>query len=144
MQLNKHKTKQNAHKVLSSYRHLAIMADAEYAPKMTQELTFDIKGTGGKVASAVENAVIQKVSSQQELEKIAQAINKLKTESRLLLYDRYLCRDEITDVQIYRNMHVSERTFYRKLAVAQLEFAMAYDNGRLLAERRQEQGSENG
>lgn len=135
-EINTHKTKNNVHRLLSVYRRLELMADAEYSPNVTQSFSADIKGSGGKPTSAVETSVMKKVDSQSEVVKIRTAVSKLGPESFQIISEKYLDKAEYTDSQIYDGMNISKSTFYRKLEKAQLEFALAYNNGTLLALKR--------
>ena len=61
-------------------------------------------------------------------------MNKLDAYSRQLLHDRYISREKKSDIQIYSDLNLSESTFYKDLTKAMIEFAEAYDSGRLLVE----------
>lgn len=134
--IDKKETKYNVHRLLTAYRNLELMADEEYSPNVTQSFSADIKGSGGKPSSAVETAVIKKVDSQNEVVKIQTAVSKLSPESFSIICDKYLNKTELTDAQVYDSMNISKSTFYRKLEKAQIQFALAYDNGTLVTLKR--------
>lgn len=134
-ELDEEKTRNNVDELLGIYRRLARLADEEYTPKVTASYSFELKSYTGTVNSALENSVIRKVSAEQEIYKIAKAMNKLNAFHRQMLHHRYMSRKEPTDIQIYMDLGMSERTYYRGLADAQIAFAEAYDGGRLLAEK---------
>ncbi|WP_277630385.1 ArpU family phage packaging/lysis transcriptional regulator [Atopococcus tabaci] len=135
-EINKDQTKENVHKLLSIYRRLELMADAEYSPNVTQSFTAEIKGMGGKPSSAVESEVLKKIDLHNEVDHITKAMHKLNPEKKQILYDKYMSPYELSDKQIFESMHVSKTTFYRKLTRAQLDFAYAYKNGTLLEPKR--------
>lgn len=132
--IDKKATKENVDELLSLYRRLARMADEEFLPKMTATYSFEIKGSGGGVSDSLGEAISRRIASQQEIHKITKAINKLNGYHRQLLFEKYIRRRQQTDIMIYVGLAMSESTYYRELEKAQLEFAEAYDNGRLLAE----------
>lgn len=129
--IDKSATKENVDKLLSLYRRLARMADEEFIPKMTATYSFEVKASGG-VSDSLGEAISRSVSAQQEIKKIVKALNKLNSYQRQLLFEKYIKRRQQTDIMIYIGLNMSESTFYRELEKAQLEFAEAYDDGRLL------------
>lgn len=132
--IDKKATKENVDELLNLYRRLARMADEEYMPKMTATYSFEIKGSGGGVSDSLGEAISRSVSAQQEINKIMKAVNKLNSYQRQLIFEKYIKRRQQTDIMIYIGLNMSESTFYRELEKAQLEFAEAYDDGRLLVE----------
>jgi len=132
-EIDKEKTKENVHRLLSHYRSMARLADEKYTPKITATYSFELKAPG--VSDNVGNAVARKVTAERELWKIGRAMNKLNAYQRQLLHDRYIDRREMTDTMIYYDLGMSEATYYRELGRAQLEFAESYDGGRLLIEK---------
>lgn len=129
--IDKSATKENVDELLNLYRRLARMADEEFIPKMTATYSFEIKGSGG-VSDSLGEAISRSVSAQQEINKIMKAVNKLNGYQRQLIFEKYIKRRQQTDIMIYIGLNMSESTFYRELEKAQLEFAEAYDGGRLL------------
>ncbi|MCC5894849.1 MAG: DUF1492 domain-containing protein [Alkalibacterium sp.] len=133
-EIDKEQTKKNVHRLLSYYRSMARLADEEYTPRITATFSLELKGSGGQPSDTVGNSVARKVTAEQELWKIGRAMNQLNAYQRQLLHYRYIDSREMTDTMIYYDLNMSERTFYRELGKAQVEFAEGYDNGRLLAE----------
>lgn len=133
-EIDKDETRKQVNRLLSHYRSMARLADEDCTPKVTASYSLELKGSSG-VSDNVGNAVTRKVTAEQELKKITSAMNKLNAYQRQLLHDRYIEKTEMNDTMIYMNLNMSERTYYRELGKAQEEFAEAYDNGRLLAEK---------
>lgn len=134
-EIDNEKTKEKVHRLLSHYRSMARLADEEYTPKITATFSLELKGSGGKPSDQVGNAVSRKVTAEQELWKIGRAMNKLDAYTRQLLHDRYISKEKKSDIRIYMDLSMSESTFYRELEKAQIEFAEAYDYGRLIVEK---------
>lgn len=126
-------TKLNVDRLLSQYRTMTRLADEEYTPRITATYSLDLKAPGG-ISDNVSKSVIRKVVAEKELWKIGRAMNKLDAYSRQLLHDRYISREKKSDIQIYSDLNLSESTFYKDLTKAMIEFAEAYDSGRLLVE----------
>lgn len=139
-EINRDATKKNVHGLLSAYRSLARIADEDYMPKMTSTYSFEPKSFTGRTSDPVGGALSMKQQAEDELESIIKAFNKLNAYQRQLLYFRYIDRQEKSDIQIYMDMNMSERTYYRELEKALMSFAEAYKNGRLLAEKWQTDG----
>lgn len=126
-------TKINVDRLLSEYRTMTRLADEEYTPKITATYSLDLKAPGG-ISDNVSKAVVRKVVAEQELWKIGRAMNKLDAYSRQLLHYRYISRSKKSDIQIYTELNLSETTFYKELSEAMIEFAEAYDGGRLIVD----------
>lgn len=126
-------TKLNVDRLLSEYRTMERLADEEYAPKITATYSLVLKAPGD-VSDNVSKTVTRKVVAERELWKIGRALNKLNAYSRQLLHERYISKKKKSDIEIYTDLNVSETTFYKELSEAMIEFAEAYDGGRLLAE----------
>lgn len=131
-EMDRDKTKRNVHRLLSHYRSMARLADEEYTPKLTATYSFELKAPG--ISDNVGNAVARKVTAERELWKIGRALNKLNAYQRQLLHERYIDRRELTDIEIYYDLGMSKTTYYKELEKAQVEFAEAYDNGRLIVD----------
>lgn len=132
-EIDEAKTKENVDRILSFYRTMTRIADEEYTPRITATYSLELKAPGG-ISDNVGDAVTKKVTAESELLKIAKAMNKLNAYYRQLLHGRYIDKKQLSDVMIYMDLGMSESTYYRLLGKAQLEFAEAYENGRLLTE----------
>lgn len=134
-EIDKEKTKKEVRELLTCYRSMIRIAGDEYVPKVTATYSLELKCFTGQVSCATENAVVRKITAEQELVKIAKAMNRLNAYDRQMIYDRYMNKMELTNTAIYLDYKMSERTFYRELDKALLRFAEAYENGSLLAEK---------
>lgn len=134
-EIDKDKTKKGVRNLLSCYRSMIRIAGEEFIPKVTATYSFELKSFTGKVTRTTEDAVVRKVTAEQELLKISNAMNKLNAYDRQLIYDKFMDNRELTDTAIYLNYHSSSSSFYRELDKALIKFAEAYENGRLLIEK---------
>ncbi|WP_227873709.1 ArpU family phage packaging/lysis transcriptional regulator [Enterococcus florum] len=134
-EIDKDKTKKRVRELLSCYRTMVRIADEECIPKVTATYSFELKSFTGTVSRATENAVVRKVTAENELKKICAAMNKLNAYDRQLIHDKYMDNRELTDTAIYLNYNLSSSSFYRELDKSMIKFAEAYENGRLLIEK---------
>lgn len=133
-EIDKKATRANVKKYLRHYRSFLRLASEEYAPKVTATYSFEIKSFTGLVSRATENAVVRKVTAEQELIKTAKAMNKLNAYDRQMIHDKYMDKRELSDMDIYLNYNMSSSTFYDHLDEVLIKFAEAYDGGCLLVE----------
>lgn len=131
---NKEQTKRNVEAELKEYRRNARLADERFIPNVTATYSFEMKSFTGKRPEPVENYVTRHVDAVTYLTHVVAAMNKLNAYKRQILWAKYCDRRERNDKQIYMDLHIPERTYYRGLDAAIQEFAEAYENGRLLAE----------
>nr|DAY36895.1 MAG TPA: transcriptional regulator [Caudoviricetes sp.] len=133
-ELLKNKTKENAKRTLKTYRNFLRIAGEEYSPKVTATYSLEPKSAPSSPSRQIENMVLRRVSAQQELEHIADAINRLSDANlSQILVERY-CRLRFKqDKEIYPALGYSSSEYYRLLDQALYEFAEAYKGGELLA-----------
>lgn len=134
-EIDKEKTKRQVRDLLSCYRSMIRIAGEEFIPKVTATYSFELKSYTGLVSRTVENAVVRKVTAEQELIKISAAMNKLNAYDRQMIYDKYMNKEELSDTLIYLEYSMSSSSFYRELDKSLIKFAEAYDNGSLLREK---------
>lgn len=114
---------------------MARIAGEEYTPKVTATYSFELKSFTGTVSRATENVVVRKVTAEQTIAKISAAMNKLNAYDRQLIYDKYMNKNEPSDISIYVDYSMSPSSFYRELDRALIKFAEAYENGTLLIDK---------
>lgn len=127
-------TRAQVKEYLSEYRSFVRLADEKYIPKVTATYSFELKSFTGLVSRPTENAVVRKVTAEQELLKISKAMNKLNAYDRQMIYDKYMDKRELSDTDIYLNYNMSSSSFYDQLDKVLIKFGEAYDGGALLVE----------
>lgn len=133
-EIDEKKTRKNVKELLRNYRSFVRLAEEKYIPKVTATYSFELKSFTGLVSRATENAVVRKVTAEQELLKISKAMNKLNAYDRQMIYDKYMDIRELTDTDIYLNYNMSSSSFYDQLDKVLIKFGEAYDGGALLVE----------
>ena len=134
-EIDEKKTRTNVKALLTNYRSFVRLASEEYIPKVTATYSFELKSFNGQVSRATENAVVRKVTAEQELLKISKAMNKLNAYDRQMIYDKYMDKRELSDTDIYLNYNMSSSNFYRELDKALIKFAESYEGGILTVEK---------
>ena len=113
-----------------------------YTPNITATFSITPRSETNRISNSTSDVFEKKEKYKTLLDDIHKAINCLESESRKLLYHRYLSEDERFDYELYTDMMISRNTFYRRLAKAQVHFAEAFKGGRLLVHAKKELGEE--
>lgn len=123
------KTKEEAKKVLSSYRSLNRIANQGYEAKVTATYSFEPRSITNQVSNPMEKHIIRQEAARQLVQDIEAAINHiLDAHYRMLLIEKY-CKHHVKDWALMEKMELSESEFYRILDVALLWFAELYHGG---------------
>lgn len=87
-------------------------------------------GQTNEVTQPVEEIAIYNVDAEQRMkeqyEQVERAISRLKRLERLIINKRYMEDEDVYDYNVYSEIHMSERTYYRwkSSAIYQLAFAL--------------------
>ncbi|SUO71006.1 ArpU family phage packaging/lysis transcriptional regulator [Streptococcus pyogenes] len=129
------KTKSNAKRKLREYPRWRRIANDVDTQKVTATYSFEPRQPYGTPSKPVERLALNRVSAEQELDAIEQAVSMiLEPERRRILYDKYLAPYKKVDKVIYTELCMSESFYYDTLDIALLAFAELYREGVLLAE----------
>ena len=129
-ELDRDKTRDAVEAALEKYRILLLSIPVEKIPKITANYTFDVPPSfTNEFHSPTEDAAIDKVDLEKEREKyinwVRKAINRLNFKEREMIIKRYLSDEEMFDYELYNEMGMSERKFYRFKARAFYKLAFA-------------------
>lgn len=128
-EINREKTKEAVEAALEKYRMYLLSIPEEKVPKVTATYSLQPPAFTNEFHSPTESAVIDKVDLEREREKyiewIRKAINKLNYKERELIVKRYLEEEEMYDYELYNQMGMSERKFYRLKARVFYKLAFA-------------------
>ncbi|KRN88183.1 ArpU family phage packaging/lysis transcriptional regulator [Ligilactobacillus acidipiscis] len=130
--IDKEKTKEQVDSLLSQYRSFVRYARDQFEPKITVTYHLEMTSQTNVIHNPIEDAIVLQTTAEEELCAINKAYNKLGTEKRRRLYDKYMRRTELTNLQLAEKYIESTSTFYRELGKAQYEFAEAYCGGSLM------------
>lgn len=98
--------------------------------KMTRSSKPRYHGPTNEVTQPVEEIAIYNVEAEQRMkeqyEQVERAVSRLGRLERLIITKRYLEDEEVFDYNVYSEIHVSERKYYRlkSSAIYKLAFAL--------------------
>lgn len=128
-EIDREKTKEAVEAALEKYRILLLSFPEEKVPKITASYNLQPPAFTNEFHSSVEDAVINKVDMEKEREKyidwVRKGINKLHFKERELVIKRYLSDEEMYDYELYNQMGMSERKYYRLKSRAFYKLAFA-------------------
>ena len=128
-EIDREKTKDEVEKVLEKYRMYLLSIPEEKVPKITANYSLVPPAFSNEFHSSTENAVIEKIDLEREREKhiewVRKGVNRLKFKEREIIVKRYLEDEEVYDYQLYNQLGMSERKYYRIKARAFYSLAFA-------------------
>ncbi|KXU14580.1 Phage protein [Streptococcus oralis] len=117
---------------LGEYPRLREIACDQPIQRVTTVYTFEPRSQGAP-SKQVETLAIRRVDAMSELEEIEQAVSRLlKPYYRLILFDKYLANEPLTNYEIQEKLWVEKTKFQEYLNRACLAFAEQYRKGKLL------------
>lgn len=115
-EIDRDKTKAAVEKALETYRLFALQVSLDRLPSITASYSL-APAASNLPSSSTEQAAIANVEYEQKRIKyitwIANAVNRISKIERAIIYKRYLQDNELFDYQIYRELNMSERNYYR-------------------------------
>ncbi|MCQ5364736.1 ArpU family transcriptional regulator [Anoxybacillus salavatliensis] len=111
------KTKKAVEEALEKYRMYMLTVPDEFLPRVTQTYSLVPPSQTNAFHSSTEDIAIKKVDFERErdeyMEKVRRAVNRLTKLERELIVKRYLTLEEPYDYDVYNEMGMSERQYYR-------------------------------
>ncbi|WP_368492854.1 ArpU family phage packaging/lysis transcriptional regulator [Geobacillus thermodenitrificans] len=121
-EIDREKTKEAVEAALEKYRFYLLTIPEERLPKVTATYSLVPPAHTNAFHSSTESAVIDKVDFEREREKyidwICRGVNRLNRKERELIVKRYLNDEMMYDYELYNDMGMSERQYYRMKARA--------------------------
>lgn len=115
-EIDKRKTKNEVEKVLAMYRRFTLQVSLNKLPSITASYSL-APSSSNLPSSTTENAALANVQYERDrieyLEWVSEAVNRLGETERTIIYMRYLKTSEEFDYQIYNELNMSERSYYR-------------------------------
>lgn len=116
-EIDREKTKEAVEAALEKYRFYLLTVPDEKLPKVTATYSLVPPSNTNAFHSYTENAVIDKVDFELErdrfLDWIIRGVNRLNKMEREIIYKRYIEDEETFDYEIYNELVLSERRYYR-------------------------------
>lgn len=115
-EIDREATKQAVEQILEQYRMYSLQLSLDKLPSVTANYSLMPSGKG-MVHSAVEGAALENVAYEAKREKflewIVNAVNRLNPRERSIIIMRYLGNGEMYDYEVYTELNMSERQYYR-------------------------------
>ncbi len=128
-EINREETKLAVENALERYRIYMLTQPEDLQPKTTQQFSFIPLSNTNAFHSSTEQAAVQNVDREIErrnyIKKIQNAINRLGYLERAILILRYMDREEKYDYEVYNQLGMSERKYYRVKGTLFYNFAFA-------------------
>lgn len=127
-EIDKRKTKAAVEKALATYRRYTLQVSLNKQPSITASYSL-APASSNLPSSKTENAALANVQYERDrieyLEWISEGVNRLGETERTIIYMRYLQKYEEYDYQIYNELNMSERSYYRLKAEMFIDLALA-------------------
>lgn len=119
-EIDREKTKAAVEAAFEKYRFYLLQLPDEQLPKVTATYSLVPPANSNQFHSSTEAAVINRVDFERErneyIEKVRKAVNRLGFKEREIIIKRYLEEEEVYDYEIYNEIGLSERRYYRQKA----------------------------
>lgn len=122
-------TKSKVEEALEKYRFMLLTQDLDKMPSVTQSFSIVPPSLTNKFHSSTEDVAIEKVDYERNrsdyIKRISFAVNRLNYKERAIVIRRYMLEDDVFDYQVYSELHMSERTYYRHKSKAFYKLAFS-------------------
>lgn len=115
--IDKEATKNAVDRELEKYRMYLLMDPEDNEPKITSQFKLVASAPSNLFHSTTEDAAIKRVDLEKKrrdfIQKMQRAVNRLAYQEREVMIKRYLTDNEVYDYEVYNDMGISERKYYR-------------------------------
>ncbi len=119
-EIDREETKKAVEAAFEKYRFYLLTIPEERLPKLTATYSLVPPTITNEFHSTTEDFAIKAVDYERErkeyIEWIMKAVNRLAPKEREIIIKRYLHEEELYDYEIYNEMGLSERRYYRQKA----------------------------
>jgi ArpU family phage transcriptional regulator len=116
-EIDREKTKVSVESALEKYRFYLLTVPEERLPKVTASYSLVPPSNTNEFHSSTEQAVMDRIeleiARERHISWILKGVNRLTKLEREIIYKRYLEDEEVFDYEIYNNIGMSERRYYR-------------------------------
>uniref|UniRef100_A0A7U3YCX9 Phage transcriptional regulator, ArpU family n=1 Tax=Geobacillus sp. (strain Y4.1MC1) TaxID=581103 RepID=A0A7U3YCX9_GEOS0 len=122
-------TKKAVEAALEKYRVYLLTLRLDQLPKVTQHYSLVPPSNTNKFHSSTEEMAIRSADYERErdeyVKRMAAAVNRLSKWERAIIIRRYMSEDDVYDYEIYNDLGMSERKYYRIKSRAFYKLAFA-------------------
>ncbi|WP_347320846.1 ArpU family phage packaging/lysis transcriptional regulator [Rossellomorea sp. RS05] len=116
-EIDREKTKAAVESALDMYRFYLLTIPEDHLPKVTATYSLIPPAFSNQFHSSTEQAVVnrvdQELAKKKHIEWVLRGVNRLNKMEREIIYKRYLEDEEIFDYELYNELGMSERRYYR-------------------------------
>ncbi|GAE31917.1 ArpU family phage packaging/lysis transcriptional regulator [Halalkalibacter hemicellulosilyticus] len=116
-QENRNSVKEAVESALERYQLYVLLLDEDVMPKVTQSFSLIPPTKTNEFYSSTEHAAVENIEKKKQygeyIEQMRKAINKLSEQERAIIIQRYLTEGDTFDYQVYNELSLSERQYYR-------------------------------
>ncbi len=116
-EINREQTKAAVEEALEKYTIYLLMEPEECLPKVTQTFSLIPPTNTNAFHSSTEDSAVHNIDRARErkeyLSKIRKAVNRLSYQERGIIISRYMMEEDVFDYEIYNELGMSERKYYR-------------------------------
>jgi ArpU family phage transcriptional regulator len=116
-EIDREKTKAAVESALEKYRFFLLTVPEDKLPKVTASYSLVPPSFSNEFHSSTEQAAIDRIeldlARNRHIEWVLRGVNRLSKLEREIIYKRYLEEDDVFDYEIYNEIGMSERRYYR-------------------------------
>jgi ArpU family phage transcriptional regulator len=116
-EIDREKTKAAVESAFEKYRFYLLIVPEDKLPKVTVTYSIVPPSFSNEFYSSTEQAAIKRIELEMERENyikwLVRGINRLNKLEREIIFKRYLEDEEVFDYEIYNEIGMSERRYYR-------------------------------
>ncbi|OLP66055.1 hypothetical protein BACPU_11420 [Bacillus pumilus] len=128
-QIDEEKTRAKMKRMLDRYKILMLQTPEDFMPKITTTYTITPPSFSNQFHSSTEDAALNKmdweIERDQYMKRIQRGINRLTQKERRILVMLYMQTEDMYDYEIYAEMGLSQRYYYRVKNKAYYRLAFA-------------------
>ncbi|MEG7356758.1 ArpU family phage packaging/lysis transcriptional regulator [Bacillus sp. 0209A] len=128
-QIDEEATKLKAEKLLDQYRLYLLQVPDDFLPKVTPTYSIVPPSITNEFHSSTEDVALKRldweVQRDKFLKRIQRAVNRLSQRERQIIVMLYMQSEDMYDYEVYAEMGLSQRSYYRVKAKALYRLAFA-------------------
>lgn len=128
-QIDEEATKARVEQLLNQYRLYLLQVPDDFLPKVTSTYSIVPPSITNEFHSSTEDVALKRldweIQRDKFLKKIQRAVNRLSQRERQIIVMLYMQLEEMYDYEVYAEMGMSQRSYYRVKAKALYRLAFA-------------------
>ncbi|MCY8011270.1 ArpU family transcriptional regulator [Bacillus haynesii] len=116
-EIDREATKKKVEAILDNYRVVLLQVPDDLLPKVTAGFNLVPPSNTNAFHSSTEDTAIRRIEMEQKrnvfLAKIQKAVNRLPVNERQIIIMRYMSQDHRFDYEVYNEIGLSPRTYFR-------------------------------